>query len=45
MLVSDLSTHDFAADTEHLTAAIEGGAALRFVRQYAATVLLGVLFA
>lgn len=44
VLVSDLSTRDFAADTESLGGAVPGGAVARFVRQYAATVLLGLMF-
>jgi hypothetical protein len=44
VLVSDLSTRDFAADTESLGGTVQGGAVTRFVRQYAATVVLGLMF-
>lgn len=43
VLVSDLSTRDFAADAEALSAAVPGGAVTRFVRQFAATALLGLM--
>ena len=44
VLVSDMSTRDFAAGTEDMTGAVRGGVASRYVRQYAATVLLGLIF-
>ncbi|SHG41128.1 hypothetical protein [Massilia sp. CF038] len=44
VLVSDLSTRDFGADAEAMAAAVHGGAVTRFLRQYAATVLLGLMF-
>ncbi len=45
VLVSDLSTRDFSADTEDLSGAVHGGISLRLVRQYAATLFLGLMFA
>ncbi|HEX8612428.1 MAG TPA: hypothetical protein VF800_14170 [Telluria sp.] len=42
ILVSDVSTRDYAAVTEDLTGAVSGGVALRYLRQYAASVLLGL---
>lgn len=44
VLVSDVSTRDFSCGSEDLAAAVPGGAALRFLRQYAATLLLALLF-
>ncbi|MDQ1829448.1 hypothetical protein [Massilia scottii] len=44
ILVSDMSTRDFAADTEDMTGVVSGGVARRYLRQYAATVLLGLMF-
>jgi hypothetical protein len=44
VLVSDLSTRDFAATTEELTGAVQGGAVRRYARQYGATALLGFMF-
>lgn len=44
IVVSDLSTRDFDAGIEDITGAVRGGALRRFVRQYAATVLLGLMF-
>ncbi len=44
ILISDLSTRDFAATTEDLTGAVPGGALRRYLRQYAASALLGFLF-
>ena len=45
VLVSDVSTRDFAAGAEDMTGAVEGGAAQRYLRQFAATLCLGLLFA
>ncbi len=45
ILVSDLSTRDFEAGTEDITGAVRGGVVRRFVRQYAATALIGFGFA
>ncbi|ATQ75451.1 hypothetical protein CR152_13665 [Massilia violaceinigra] len=44
ILVSDMSTRDFAADTEDMTGVVGGGVARRYLRQYAASVLLGLMF-
>ncbi|NHZ89246.1 hypothetical protein F2P45_09500 [Massilia sp. CCM 8733] len=43
ILVSDISTRDYAAVTEDLSGTVSGGVALRYLRQYAASVLLGLL--
>lgn len=45
VLVSDMSTRDFCAGLEDMTGAVHGGVSSRFVRQYAAAVLLGLMFA
>lgn len=44
ILVSGLATRDFEADLEGMSGAVSGGAARRYLRQYGATVLLGVMF-
>jgi hypothetical protein len=44
VLCSEGTTRDVGAGCEGLSAAVPGGAGLRFVRQWAASVLLGVLF-
>jgi hypothetical protein len=44
VLVSDMSTRDFTAGTEEMSGALQGGVASRYLRQYAATVLLGLMF-
>jgi len=44
VLVSDISTRDFTAGTEDMTGAVAGGVSTRYVRQFAATALLGLLF-
>ena len=44
VLISDLATRDFQADTESMTAAVPGGAARRYWRLLLATLLLGGLF-
>lgn len=44
VLVSDVSTRDFTAGTEDMTGAVRGGVVGRYVRQYAATLVLGLLF-
>ena len=44
VLVSDMSTRDFAAGTEDMTGSVKGGVTSRYVRQYAATVALGLMF-
>ncbi|NHZ39071.1 hypothetical protein [Massilia aquatica] len=44
ILVSDVSTRDYAAATEDLSGTVSGGVALRYLRQYAASVLLGLMF-
>ncbi|MDL2356869.1 MAG: hypothetical protein QFF03_16580 [Pseudomonadota bacterium] len=41
---SDMSTRDFQAGAEAMSAAVEGGATRRYLRQYVATVLLGFMF-
>ena len=44
VLVSDVSTRDYAAGTEDMTGAVEGGVARRYLRQFAATLALALLF-
>ena len=44
VLVSDVSTRDYSAGMEDMTGALRGGVGGRFVRQYAATALLGLMF-
>lgn len=44
VLISDLSTRDFAASVEDMTGAVGGGSARRYLRQFAATLALGLLF-
>ncbi len=44
VLVSDLSTRDFNADTEAMTGSVIGGVANRYLRQFAASALLGLMF-
>lgn len=44
ILVCDISTRDYSADTEGLTGAAPGGAIERYTRQFGATALLGMLF-
>lgn len=44
VLVSDISTRDHGAATADMTGVVRGGIARRFLRQYAASVVLGLLF-
>jgi hypothetical protein len=44
ILVSDIATRDFLADTAGLTGTARGGAAVRYWRHFGVTVLLGMLF-
>jgi hypothetical protein len=44
VLVSDVSTRDFTAGTEDMTGAVPGGVIKRYLRHYAATAMLGLLF-
>ena len=44
ILASDLSTRDFHAAAEDMTGAVSGGGSRRYLRQYAAAVVLGFLF-
>ncbi|NNG22847.1 hypothetical protein [Telluria aromaticivorans] len=44
ILCSESTTRDFSANCDGLTAAVPGGAGRRFVRQWAASALLGALF-
>ena len=44
VLVSDVSTRDYSAGTEDMSGAVRGGIAGRYVRQFAATALLGLMF-
>jgi hypothetical protein len=44
ILSSDMSTRDFQAGAEDMTGAVRGGGARRYLRQYAATVTLGLMF-
>ncbi|MBI3285536.1 MAG: hypothetical protein HYZ65_11920 [Burkholderiales bacterium] len=43
-LICELSTRDFTARCEELSAAVAGGILRRYLRQLAATVMLGLLF-
>lgn len=44
ILASDMSTRDFQAGAEDMTGAVEGGSARRYLRQFAAAVVLGLMF-
>ena len=44
ILVSDMSTRDFQAGAEDMSGVVKGGGAGRYLRQYAATVVLGAMF-
>jgi hypothetical protein len=44
ILIADLSTRDYQADTEALTGGMKNGIEGRYVRQFVATALLGYLF-
>ncbi|MES2016253.1 MAG: hypothetical protein V4484_07125 [Pseudomonadota bacterium] len=44
VLISDMSTRDFAASTEDMTGSVMGGTGNRYWRQYAACVILGLMF-
>jgi hypothetical protein len=44
ILISDISTRDFQAAIEGMTAAVTGGAVRRYFRQLLATIFLGLLF-
>jgi hypothetical protein len=44
VLVCGISTRDHEADLEDMSGAVAGGTAARYVRQYAATMLLGFMF-
>ena len=44
VLISDMSTRDFQAAIESMTATVQGGASRRYVRQLSATIILGFLF-
>lgn len=43
ILISDISTRDFQAAIESMTAAVKGGAVRRYFRQWIATMALGLL--
>jgi hypothetical protein len=43
IVISDLSVRDFQSDTEHMSSAVTGGTHLRYWRQCAAAMLLGLL--
>lgn len=45
IVASDISTRDFQAATEEMTGAVEGGRLRRYLRQFAATAMLGLMFA
>ncbi|MDQ2988705.1 MAG: hypothetical protein M3R60_06345, partial [Pseudomonadota bacterium] len=45
IVASDISTRDFQAATEEMTGAVEGGRLRRYLRQFAATGMLGLMFA
>ncbi|MBI3228992.1 MAG: hypothetical protein HYZ45_02035 [Burkholderiales bacterium] len=44
ILASDISTRDFSADMEGVTGVVPGGSQQRYLRQFLATMLLGMLF-
>jgi hypothetical protein len=44
ILPSDMSTRDFQAGAEDMTGAVSGGSSRRYLRQYAAAVVLGFMF-
>ncbi len=44
VLVSDVSTRDFSAGIEEMSGAVRGGVRDRYLRQFAATALLGLAF-
>lgn len=44
ILISDMSTRDFAANADNITGTAQGGKARRFLRQFIATNALGFLF-
>jgi hypothetical protein len=44
VMISDISTRDYQSAMEHLTGAIRGGADWRYLRQFLASVILGVAF-
>lgn len=44
IMVCDISTRDFTADTEAMTGAAPGGAIERYLRQFGATAILGFMF-
>lgn len=44
IIVCDISTRDFSADTEAMSGATPGGVVQRHLRQFGATALLGLLF-
>jgi len=44
ILISDMSTRDYAADIEDMTGVVGGGVARRYLRQFAATLVLGLMF-
>ncbi len=44
IIVCDISTRDFSADTEAMTGAAPGGVVQRYLRQFGATAVLGLLF-
>ncbi len=44
VLVSDISTRDHTTATADMTGAVKGGIETRFLRQYAASVVLGLVF-
>lgn len=43
VLISEISTRDFQANTEELTGAVPGGIAQRYLRQFLTTFVLGLL--
>lgn len=45
VLISDISTRDGAADTAAMTGAVPGGVVQRYLRQFLATLTVGLLFA
>jgi len=44
ILISDMSTRDYAANADNITGTAQGGKTQRFLRQFIATTSLGVMF-
>lgn len=44
VMISDISTRDFQANTEELTGSVPGGIAQRYLRQFSSAAMLGFMF-